>query len=400
MTLPNLLRTFALFSAVLLSACSGGAVVFEPTPLPPDLSPVRYEHPSGAFSVLVPPDWSVFVQDNADVAHVSFAPPDRSAPLVFISALNYGRELSAPELGDLMQQYQTSFRPDLVSYTESERSSYGDGSWRVSGIRQTVAGSTQALNTFIERNGSLLGVVEVVLAQDAAIRTQAQSIVNTYALNDEASLPPAELSALTSVAPAQLEVVDVTTWTTPTGVFYVTGEVANHGMRALTDVPVRVTLVSADGLVVADAADTLMGYVLQPGSFAPFSIRFGQGQPAAADDFEVTVGGTDWEPQAAYEVVSADGLDWTDGTQFSPDGALFITGTITNTGDEAVRNPRVVATLFNGDGDVIAAAFTEADAAVLQPGSETAYTLLISDRGGAPEQYIVDVQAIPCGGRC
>lgn len=384
----------------ILAGCSGGAVVFEPTPLPPDYSPIEYTHPSGAFSVLVPPNWSLFVPEDIPIAHAAFSPPGSDSPQLFISVVNLGQQILPSAVGDLMLEYQTQVRPDAANYTESERVPYGDGSWQMTGLRQLTNGTTQPVNTFLETNGDLLGVVNVLLPQDAALRSQAQSIVNTYTLRADATLPVSELSALSAAAPVQLELVNVTTWTTASGVFYVTGEVANNGMRALTGIPVRAALLSDDEVVVADAADAVMGYVLQAGSFGPFSLRFGQGRPANASDYEVTIGGDTWQPDEAFPVVSADGLQWTDNTQYSPDGALFITGTITNIGTDAVRNLRAVATVFDSDGDVIAAAFSEADAAVLQPDAETNYTILITDRGGLPEQYIVDVQGIPCGERC
>lgn len=385
---------------LLVSSCSGGAVVFEPTPLPPDFSPVAYTHPSGAFTVLVPPNWSLFAPDDSPIAHVAFSAPDSDLPTVFISVVNLGQEIASSEVSELMSAYQSQVRPDAANYTESERIPYGDGSWQITGLRELTNGSTQTINTFIERNDNFLGVVNVLLPQEAALRSQAQSIVNTYVLHDEADLPAAELSALSAAAPVQLELVNVTTWTTPSGIFYVTGEVANNGMRALTGIPVRTTLLAEDGVVVADASDAVMGYVLQAGSFAPFSLRFGQGRPGNAIDYEVALGGDEWEPAEAFSVVSADGLEWTDNTQYSPDGALFITGTISNTGLEAVRNLRAIATVFDSEGDVIAAAFTEVDTPVLQTGDEADYTILITDRGGLPEQYIVDVQGIPCDGRC
>jgi len=50
------------------AACQNNAVVFAPTPAPEDLSPLRYEHPGGAFTVDVPREWSVFTQNTAQLA--------------------------------------------------------------------------------------------------------------------------------------------------------------------------------------------------------------------------------------------------------------------------------------------------------------------------------------------
>lgn len=384
---------------LILTGCSGGAVVFAPTPLPPDVSPSRYQHPSGAFTLLLPGNWALYEQEISLIAAASFAPPNSEMPLVQVAVVNLGREITLDEFGDLMIQYQTQLRPDIGRYTEQDRQAMDDGSWRISGLRQSPAGETQALNTFIDRSGSLFAVIEVTLPPDAALRSQIQTIINTFEMSDNADLPVSELPALASAAQAQIEIVNLSTWTSLDGVFFVTGEVANHGTQAVADLPIRATLLSEDGTTLADGLDTVMGYAIAPGGFAPFSIRFGQGQPFNATRYSVSLGSETYVPEDR-QIISSPVLQWTDSTQTSQDGGLFVVGTVSNTGTEAVLSPRAITTIFDDHGRVIAAAFADADTSILAAGEEAGFTVLVSDLGGTPANYVVNIQAYPCDASC
>lgn len=392
-------QLFGLLFILSLSACTGGAVVFAPTPLPADASPTEYQHPSGAYTLLLPRTWSLYEQELSLIASASFAPPDSEISLVQITVINLGREITADEFGDIMLQYQTQIRPDIGRYTEQDRQAMGDGSWRITGIRQTPAGETQAINTFIDRNGSLLAVIDVILPPDAALRTQIQTIINTFAMPNNADLPVSELAVLSGTAQTQIEIVNISTWTTAEGVFFVTGEVANHGTQSITDLPVRAILLSEDGTTLADGLDTVMGYAIPSGGFAPFSIRFGQGQPFNASRYTLSLGNETYVPENK-QIIGFPVLQWTDSTETSQDGDLFIVGTISNTGTLAVLSPRAIVTVFDERGRVIAAAFSDADTSILLADESANFTVLISDVGGAPANYVVNIQAYPCDASC
>jgi hypothetical protein len=163
---------------------------------------------------------------------------------------------------------------------------------------------------------------------------------------------------------------------------------------------VRAILKTVNDDPVADAIDTVMGYAIEPSGFAPFGIRFGQGQPVNAVNYSVILGSDEDEMETDVVIIGAPVLLWTDDIQYTADGDLFITGTITNRGAEDVRAPRAIATVFDERGRVVAVGFTDANDEVLEANSETTYTLLISEMGGAAMNYIVNVQAVPCDGAC
>ena len=171
-------------------------MVFAPTDLPPEIAPNEYSHPSAAFSLLLPRTWTLYEQTTSLFASATFAPPNSDIPLVQIVTLNFGRDVLADELGDIMSQYQSQIRPDLTRYTEEGRQAMGDGSWRMTGLRQSPAGETQQINTFIQANGSLLAILEITVPLDAGLQSQIQTIINTLSLADSADLPVSDLSVL------------------------------------------------------------------------------------------------------------------------------------------------------------------------------------------------------------
>jgi hypothetical protein len=160
------------------------------------------------------------------------------------------------------------------------------------------------------------------------------------------------------------------------------------------DLPVRAVLRSADGLPIAEAVDLVMGYEIPAGGFAPFSLRFGQGQSSLTTSYDLVLGGAEWQSVSEGVIYGAERLTWTDSSQVGADGVLEISASVTNTSSETVHEPRIVATVFDASGAVIAAAFTDF-APLLNPGDTASARLLIAEMGGTPANYILTVQGKP-----
>jgi hypothetical protein len=88
-------------------------------------------------------------------------------------------------------------------------------------------------------------------------------------------------------------------------------------------------------------------------------------------------------------------LNWTDGTSYQDDGALVVSGEVTNTSAGMARQVRAVVTMFDSAQQVIGAASAELTPSLLAPGERAAYRFVFSELGGAPAQYVVNVQALP-----
>jgi hypothetical protein len=383
-------RVLTLVLLLLLTGCGGGAVVFAPTPLPPDLSPLRYEHPSGAFSLSVTRNWSVYTQNTSALVSASFAPPESAEPLLTAAVINTGQPVEAAAFGEIMEQYQRLYRPDIEAYTESDRQAMGDGSWRLTGYRLT-SGAPQAVNTFVQFSGSFIGVIEVVMPRDGALQAELQTAINTFRIHEAAALEPTEISTLSLVRRGTLEVQNVTAWTNPVGVFFVMGEIANYSDQPLSDVPVNVVLLAEDGTTVLEAVDLAMGYGIPPGGFAPFSLRFGEGKPTQATHYRVSIGEITTNPRLFY---GAGTLQWEDESTFAEDGALLIRGTVTNTGAVTLRDPLAVVTVFDSAGQVIAAWFAPLAVLELEADAAADFEIRIPEIGGDPVNYILDIQAL------
>ncbi|MCU0463616.1 MAG: hypothetical protein MUF38_03495 [Anaerolineae bacterium] len=358
------LPTLLLFAALLLTACGGDAVVYAPTALPPDLSPQVWAHPSGAFSVAVPRHWAVYVQNDATLASASFSPPGAPAPVLTVAAIRVGAALDDTALGTLAAEIQSTHRPDQRRYTQTAVERTPDGAWRFSGARLNPDGSQTPLNTFISTAGGLVALADAAVPTDPALLADVQRAVNTITLNADSPLPPAEPAAFGFIRVAALEAQNTAAWTNSSGV----------------------------GNTVIEANDFTMGYHLPAGGFAPFSLRFGQGQPAEALGYRVTVGdGALFPPPRP--VMGAPALAWTDSSTFSPDGSLSIMGTVTHTGEGATaRDLLGVITVFDSTGDVIGAWFTPLGIASLAAGESADYAVRVPELGGGARNYIIDVQ--------
>lgn len=375
--------------AAVCAGCEGGAVVFAPTPLPPDTSPLTFQHPGGAFSVSVPRQWSVYSQNAASLASAAFTPPGAEQPAVIISVANMG---AAVDVLAFINTYQQSIRPDANRYAEQDRQAMGDGSWRLTGLRQRPDGEIDAVNTFIEQAGTFIAVTDINLPDDPAQVAELETIVNTLQVNAPARLQVAGPEIFASTAYTALQVMNVTTWETASGVFFITGEVANHSGQPVPPPTVRAGLYDAGGQGMAEAADTTMGYAIPAGGFAPFSLRFGQGQPPGASAYIITIEAADQETPI---FISGGALTWTDTSSRSPEGHLVVEGTLTNTSEQAARAPLAIITVFDEDGGVIAAGFITTGPESIDAGESVLYQVRVPEMGGIPANYILDIQALP-----
>lgn len=382
------------------AGCGGGAVRFAPTPLPPDLAPVTYRHPSGAFTVTLPETWARFERSADDLAAAHFTPPGGSAPALFISVIRVEDDAA---LTTRINTFQTSVRPDVGRYSEQNRQALDDGAWRLGGIRITPGRLPQQVNTFIQQSGDYVGVVEIVLPENADQLTRLERIVNTFRIvGDADGLEAAPFARLAAGLRPDLEIANVSTWATPEDVYFITGEVANYGVDAVGGVPVRVELSAAEGQGIIEAVDMVMGYSLLPGEYAPFSLRFGQLPPEEATHFTLTLGDTEWSEAGTQMrgILGGESLTWTDESTFTDENHLLITGTVTNTSSRTVYAPLATITVFDSGQNVIAAAFTTIteglpESGALRPDERVDFTVRIQELGGEPANYIVNVQALP-----
>lgn len=383
---------------LVVSGCTTGrgAVVFAPTPAPPDVSPLPYAHPSGAFVIHIPRQWAVHEHHTDGLVSSYFTPPETRQAALGVAVVNMG-EAAATDLTEIINTYQRDIRPDRAGYQEQERQVMGDGSWRLIGIRRSPGGIIEQVNTFVERAGTFISILDVSIPNDPVLYSTLETAINTLELNPGAPLQVENLAALGMVTTGDLQIVNVGDWTTPDGVYFITGEVINHTPNIISEIPIRVELQQADGAQVAGAVDTVMGYGIPPGGFAPFSLRFGQGQPQSAEHYLLILGDADWQPNiehAAY-VYGGDVMEWTDTLTIESDGSLSIDGTVTNISTQIVRAPMATVTVFDSRLRVIGARYELLTDKTMVPGEGLAFHLRIAELGGEPSSYFVNIQVFP-----
>lgn len=378
--------------AFLLCGCGGGAVIFAPTAMPPDLSPARYDHPSGAFSIRIPKDWTVYAQQDASLAAASFSLPDMHRPALTVAVINTGETIEAARFGEIVQQYQTLYRPDVNRYQPDGRDAMGDGSWRLTGSRMVPGQLSQALNTFVSFQGSWVAVTEVVIPSDGAQQAQLQDAVNTLVLNTGADLQPTSIETLSLVRANRFGLQNMTAWNNPAGALFVTGEVGNYGIQPTAPLVVRVALLTDEGQI-AEAVDTTMGYGIPANGFAPFSVRFGEGIASGNARYSVTL--LSENPDGAPPVFAGQGiLNWEDASSFDDDGTLHVGGSVTNNGESPVRAVLGIITVFDAQQKVIGAWFAPLSADALEPEASLDFDIRVPEIGGEPMNYILEIQGL------
>jgi len=346
------------------------------------------------FSVELPRNWTVYTQNTTELVSATFTAPDEVEPSLTFTVVNLGEEVDSVAFGDIINRYQREIRPDVAQYTEQNRQAMGDGSWRLTGLRQTAGNATQQVNTFIERSGTFIAIIDVVLPSDMTRLDVIERAINTFEIDPSTNIGVTDLEALSAVRQSDLKIVNVSSWVAQSGVLFITGEVNNNSSATLQDVPIRARLLDANGRSIAEAAGTVMGYHIAPGEFAPFSLRFEQGQPPDAASYILALGDETWRPQSVPLVADAE-LDWTDESQLTDEGQLIVTGNVTNTGETPVTNPLAIITVFDSKRRVIAAAALPLTPAQIAPGDTTEFTAQIPELGDDPEFYIVNIQVAP-----
>ncbi|MEO0564811.1 MAG: hypothetical protein AAF125_22080, partial [Chloroflexota bacterium] len=221
----------------------------------------------------VPRQWGTKT-DNTDVlATASFSPPGSHRPVLTIAVIRPDQiPETASETRELLDEYQARVRPDAPRYIEQDREAMSDGSWRMTGIRE-IAGGTESINTFIEVGSELVGIIDVMVPEDPETAGVVQQSINTFSLGR--GLQPTPLDTLSLATFGKLAALNVHTWQTDDGVFFITGEIANYREVTASEIPVVAVLRTADGRGVMEATDFVMGHGVMPGRFAPFSLRFG-----------------------------------------------------------------------------------------------------------------------------
>lgn len=377
---------------LLLSACSAPGVLLA-TPLPLDAAFRTYRHPSGVFTLRLPPEWSVRDVSDGSAVRAEFSAPNTNSLPLSIYVRNGGASLSAPALIEQIDLYlQTAHG---AAYRELSRTAQGDGSWRVVGVRPTGIGE-RVLNTFVQADGTFLSVIEadVTDLDEAALQTL-RTVINTLRVDPSAALGVADLSQAPEAPVAELGALifsGLHSWTAPNGDFVINGMLMNNAGAPLEAIRITALLYDANGAVLAEQANVLSAEVLLPNASAPFSIRFRGGKPARAVRYELRSVGRHAEFALQDYLGEEAFLRGNEIARYNANGFLTISGDIVNQTQGAANFVKIIIAVFDDQGRVVAADSTFLNRPTLLPGEAARFEVVFPELGGGAIRYVISVE--------
>jgi hypothetical protein len=383
-----------------LAGCQGGPLIVVATPVPLDTGFRTYRSPAGIFTIRLPAEWSIHDVSSGDVVRVEFSPPDNAGLPLTVYVVNTGQPIDTAALLDDLKPYQASINGDANVYTELARNAQGDGSWRMTGIRQTSIGPRQ-LNTFVQADRSFLSAIVIDITDvDSARLAQLTAIVNTYRVNAAA---PLTVSTINSSTPAP-NVASVNTsagtisfdglleWTDSAGGFNINGELTNHSGGPLEAVRVAALLYDSQNAILIQEGDVIGSDVLPDGATASFSIHFRDGKPPQAVRYELQSSAR----TATYNLPTYLGpesfLKGNEKASYDAAGDLVISGDVVNQTQQAAHAIRVNVTVYDPQQRVVGTQSAFVTKPDLLPGDTSHYEVTFYQLAGSAGRFVTRIE--------
>jgi hypothetical protein len=398
---------------LVLAACA-------PEPPTPELVDptgfVTYIHPTGVFSLDLPPNW--IVNDTSDdyAINVAFSPPDSPEPLLSVYLLSEfalgadsstAEGLPTPEAGPtpegqpqadleepLIQAYLTSFYTggDGV-YKELDRELQPDGSLRLSFVIDAPQG-TSSHNDFLQLFGPYFVAFRVRLPDDPAQLRTISRVVNTLSVDETntwaSNVAPEEDDTTSQGA---VGFVSLNTWADRSGGFQIVGQVRNRTDLSMEFVRITAQLYDSGNRLLGEQDDFVSSDLISPGGYAPFSIVFTEGLPPGTVRYQLNASAR-YADLTARTFYGPENFAVTSAAEFDENGLLVISGQVRNEGPQAASLVKVIATVFDDDQRVVATDTTLVDLPSLANGDVSDYAVTFVELGGNPSTFLVTAQGI------
>jgi hypothetical protein len=380
---------------LILAACDNNPVVVVATPVPPDVSFHTYRHPSGVFSLRLPPDWSVRDVSRSDAIRVEFSPPGNTGLPMTVYVINTGQALDTASFLDAINKYQATVNGDSKVYTEVARNAQGDGSWRLVGVRQTAIGPRQ-LNTFLQADKSFLSALEfdITGATDPTLQTM-RAIVNTYRVDSNAVVSASNIQAPeagVNTSSGVLLFSSLFTWTNSQGAFIINGQVTNKSSQPLEAIRVTATLYDAQNNAVATQGNVIPVELLDDQGVAPFTIQFNKGKPSQAVRYELEAAGRDGEYAIKTHLGDDKFIRGNDKATYNGSGYLVIGGDVVNKTQGPAHFVKAIVTVYDEQQRVVATDSTFISKRDLLPGESAHFDVQFAELGGNAIRYVISIE--------
>jgi hypothetical protein len=386
---------------LIVTIAMAGCIVEEQTPSLIDPAQfATYQHPSGVYSLDLPPDWVISDHSDSFSINTEFSAPGTGDPLldVYIVSLSVVPGISAdqtsavPDLDKLVAGYEGQFyaAPDSVT-KEQSREIQPDGSLRIKLVVDSPQGASQH-NDFMQIVGPYFAVVRVRLPNDQAQMRTISHIINTFTVHASA----AWTSAVQQAGTANKDAVgfsSLNTWVDRNGGFVVAGQVVNNAATALEFVRIEAQLYDADNRLLLSQDDFVSSDTLLPGEYAPFSLVFSDGLPAGTVRYDLHASAR-YADATVRTFYGPQNFSVSSQADFDANGFLVVSGQVRNQGTATANLIKVIAVVFDADGRVIATDTTLVDFQQLAPGQTSTFAVSFAELGGVPNTFTVSAQGV------
>ncbi|MBN2472632.1 MAG: hypothetical protein JXN59_18050 [Anaerolineae bacterium] len=369
----------------LLAGCAPGT---GPDPTPQPSRP--YTHPSGVFSLELPPTWLVGDLSSGPALHVTFAPAQAARPLFAVTVLRFEGALDDTAYGATMGAYLRA--PHNRSLDIIETAAMEDGSWRATAVRN-AQGEALPVNIFMQRDGPFFSALEVSVPAGETFTLALLSLMtNSFRVNPAAEWPVGTLADLPPgdenliLAGGNLSFGGLLPWAGADGTFHITGLVANHAPYALQDVQVTAQLLDGAGAVLQEQAAAVPLSVLLDGEQAPFDVVFAGGWPRLARRYQLQAEGA-VAGAALGGFYGPAGFEWEDQAEYDAAGQLHVRGRVWNTGTASIGAVQALVTVFDGQDRVVGVVTAPVGEMALAPGESRAFDVPLDALGGDAIRY-------------
>lgn len=395
-------RVLIAFLLIALAACTNQQaepLVIIATPNAPDVGFQTYREPSGVFSIRIPPEWIPDRLPDNNGLRIQFTSVEGSQRVVRLSLMivNTGQPMTPENFLKAVNAYVPPSDLSSIPWTPSgEPAAMSDGSVRLTGIRDYPILGRRALNIFLQGNGSYFSALEVdVTDASPQVLNTLMAVVNTFRVNPDVPLPVGQVvqGGVTSGS-GVLVFKDYLHWQDAQGGFNITGQVLNLSDQAMEAVRLTAYLFDAEGNQLAERSDVLVYDVLSGGEAAPFRLRFPTGRPSTAVRYELHAAARQAEFTLATFYGNENFLVGQDNAFYNNDGFLTLAGLVQNNAGKLAKSVKVIATVFNEEGQVVATESTFVNQEELLPGEAVPFEITIYDIGGSAYRYTLVVQGV------
>ncbi len=372
---------------------------------------VTYTHPTGVFSLDLPPDWVVNDATDSSALDVEFSPPGSPEPLIEVYVSSLGTlqaaeievEAGPDEAGEEevlvnLEPYVESYRETFYSpekkpgYKEIARDVQPDGSLRIKFLIDGPQGTTQH-NDFIQTAGPYFVALQTTLPADTGQLRTVNQILNTLVITEDAAWGSLVEEGGESGTQDTIGFASLNAWVDRNGGFEIVGQVINNTNAPLEFVRINAQLYDAENRLLIEQDDFVSSDLIASGEFAPFSIVFGDGLPAGTIryDLQVSARYADYTVQTFY---GPENFALTSQADFDDNGLLVISGQVRNEGPKTANLVKVIVAVFDDQQRVIATDTTLVDTQRLLPGETSAFSVAFVELGGVPNTFLVTTQGV------